>query len=1064
MAVISFGSAGGGATAPADLRVTRLRCEYLVDPVGLDVTGPRLSWALESAARGQMQTAYQVLVAGSEADLGADRGGLWDSGKVDGDRSVHVVYGGAALRSGQRCYWKVRAWDKEGRPSAYSKPAVWEMGLIRPSDWQARWISLPPAPVPRAATLDGCSWVWFPEGNPAVSAPQGTRYFRKSLVLPPDRKIASARLVLTADDSWVLFAGGKRVGGSRERGGSWNLVTEIDMAEYLAAGGNLLAISATNASVGPAGLIGKLSVTFDTGEPLTVRIDDTWKVSDREQAGWQKGDFDDSAWPAAKVIAGLGEGPWGQPRSVTPMSPSPFFRKAFRAEKPVRRARLYATALGVYEPHLNGRRVGDAVLAPGWTDYSKRVPYQTYDVTGLIRQGENVLGAVLGDGWYSGYVGFGNRRNQYGPHPRLIAQLHVEYADGSGEMVATDGGWKAVTGPIRQADLQMGESYDARAEMPGWDAPGFADAQWQAVTVEERGAVPLVAQNCEPVLVTEELKPRAITEPTPGVYIFDLGQNMVGWVRLKVRGAAGTEVRLRFAEMLNPDGTLYTTNLRGAKQADTYLLNGEGDEVWEPRFTFHGFRYVEVTGYPGKPTLDAITGRVAHSATPLAGRMETSSPLVNQLLQNIDWGQRGNFLSIPTDCPQRDERLGWTGDAQIFVRTSTYNRDVGAFFTKWLQDLEDAQSPAGAFPDVAPRQSYVGEGTAAWGDAGVICPWTIYERYGDTRILEQRYDSMCRWISYLQANSTALLRPETGSGDWLSIPADTPRDVLATAYFARSTQLLARTARVLGKGDDARKYEALWGEIKTAFNKAYVAPDGRVKGNTQTCYVLALHFDLLPQDKRAAAARYLAEDIEAKGGHLSTGFVGVGYLCPVLTETGYVDLAYRLLLNETFPSWGYSIKHGATTIWERWDGWTEEKGFQDPGMNSFNHYSLGSVGEWLYSTVAGIDTDPEQPGYKHSHIHPRPGGKLTHVKATYESIHGPIATDWGLENDRFTLNVTVPANTTATVHVRARGKDAVTEGDKPAETAEGVKFLRFEDGYAVYAVGSGSYAFRAAVR
>jgi alpha-L-rhamnosidase len=754
------------------------------------------------------------------------------------------------------------------------------------------------------------------------------------------------------------------------------------------------------------------------------------------------------------------------------MTPSPFFRKTFRLEKPVRRARLYATALGVYEPHLNGRRIGDAVLSPGWTDYNKRVAYQTYDVTDRLRQGDNTLGAILGDGWYSGYVGFGMRRNQYGPHPRLLAQLHIEYADGGSEIVATDGGWKAATGPIRHADPQMGESYDARAEMPGWDTPGFKDAGWQAVTVEERRAgaappagmdVPLVAQNCEPVQVTEELKSKAIREPAPGVYIFDLGQNMVGWVRLKVRGAAGAAVRLRFAEMLNPDSTLYTANLRGAKQTDTYILKGDGEEAWEPRFTFHGFRYVEVTGYPGKPALDALTGRVVHSATPLTGRMETSSPLVNQLLRNIDWGQRGNFLSIPTDCPQRDERLGWTGDAQIFIRTATYNRDVAAFFTKWLQDLEDAQSPAGAFPDVAPRQSYVGEGTAAWGDAGVICPWTIYHSYGDTRILERRYASMSKWVAYLQANSTDLLRPDKGYGDWLSIQADTPKDVLATAYFARSTQLLSKAARVLGKEDDARRYEALWEAIKAAFNKAYVAPDGRIKGDTQTCYVLALHFDLLPEDKRAVAARRLAADIEARGGHLSTGFVGVGYLCPVLTNMGYTDLAYRLLMNDTFPSWGYSIKHGATTIWERWDGWTEEKGFQDPDMNSFNHYSLGSVGEWLYSAVAGIDTDPEQPGYKGIRIHPRPGGGLTHVKAEYASIHGPIATDWKLEDRQFTLNVTIPANTTATVHVRAQSKDAVSEGGKPAQTAEGVTFLRWEDGYAVYAIGSGTYAFRASV-
>ncbi len=541
---------------------------------------------------------------------------------------------------------------------------------------------------------------------------------------------------------------------------------------------------------------------------------------------------------------------------------------------------------------------------------------------------------------------------------------------------------------------------------------------------------------------------------------------MVGWARLRVKGQAGTKVTLRFAEMLKPDGTLYTDNYRAARCTDEYILRGSRrGEVYEPHFTFRGFRYVAVSGYPGgrRPDTGAITGVVVHSDTPRIGTMETSHPLVNQLLANIDWGQRGNFLEVPTDCPQRDERLGWTGDAQVFIRTATYNRDVAAFFTKWMIDLEDAQSAAGAFPDVAPRVA-AGEGTAAWGDAGTICPWTLYEVYGDKRLLEKHYGAMQRWVRYLETNSRDLLRPAAGYGDWLSIAANTPKDVLATAYFARSVQLTARAAQVLNKNEDAQRYQDLWERIRVAFNRAYVAPDARIKGDTQTAYVIALHFDLLPEEKRASAARYLVADIEKRGGHLSTGFVGVSHLCPVLTRFGYADVAYRLLLKETFPSWGYSIRQGATTIWERWDGWTEAKGFQDPGMNSFNHYSLGSVGEWLYASVAGIDTDPAQPGFKRLIVRPQPGAGLSWCRASYDSLHGTIATAWQREGSRFALNVTVPPNTTATVFVRTDFADSVTEGGKAAGEAEGVRFLRYADGYAAYEVPSGNYRFASLLR
>lgn len=1040
-----------------------LRCEYRVDPPGIDVTNPRLSWILESGARSQVQTAYQILVARCEECIEQDEGDLWDSGKVSSGRNNQIVYEGKPLQSRMRCFWKVRVWDKDGQTSAWSEPAMWTVGLLEGDDWQAKWIGFdaePPAiykpePKPEPLDLEGGKWIWLDEGEPQKSAPIATRFFRRTFEIAPGAEVKRARLALLADNDAAIFVNGREAA----RVSGWQSVNVVDITAKLVSGKNSLAVAVTNKgdAPNPAGLAGKLLVEFESGNPLTVHIDRSWKVSATKQDDWEKLDFDEGNWSASKEIAGLGDAPWGRPsRKELVLPPPPYLRKTFFVEKPVKRAVVYASALGLYELHVNGKRVGDDYFTPGWTDYNERVYYQTYDVTDLITRSGNAIGVILADGWYAGYLGFGKKREHYGDKPRMSAQLEIEYTDGSRQAIVTDGSWKAAYGPLFEADFLMGETYDARKEASGWSTYLFNDSAWQVVAVTDKIDGKIQSYPGVTVKNILEIEPKTLTEPSKGAYVFDMGQNFAGWVRLKVKGKAGTKVVLRFAEMLNPDGTIYTTNLREARCIDTYILRGTGEEIWEPRFTFHGFRYVEITGYPGKPSRDVITGVVLHSDTPLAGSFECSNPMVNQLFSNIVWSQRGNFIEIPTDCPQRDERLGWTGDAQIFIRAATYNMDVAAFFTKWLVDLEDAQTAEGAFPDVAPHKVAMGSGVPAWGDAGVICPWTIYQVYGDKRVLEKHYDSMERWITYLGKNSKNLLRPAYGYGDWVSIASDTPKDVIATAYFAYSTQLVAKAAAVLGKNEDAKRYAELFQQIREAFNKAYVSEDARVKGETQTCYLLALYFDLLPAQKRPLAAEHLVEAIRKKNWHLSTGFVGLSYLLPTLTEVGRLDVAYRLLANETFPSWGYSIKNGATTIWERWDGWTEEHGFQTPEMNSFNHYSFGSVGRWLFDTVAGIDT--RGAGYKQIIIRPRAGG-ITHAKSSYESINGTIVSDWKLEGGRFRLNVTIPTNTTATVHVPARSAEDVTEGGRPAIDAAGVRLLHMDQGEAVFAVGSGRYQF-----
>ncbi len=1055
----------GNDKAQAAMTAAQLRCEYRTAPLGIDVLRPRLSWIVQSPRRAEGQTAYQILVAGSAETLRANRGDLWDSGRVASSQTAHVVYAGRAPGSGQECWWKVRTWDRDGKPSNYSAPSRWTMGLLRPTDWKARWIGLEKLPPSAANTngadaFKGLSWVWSQAGA-QNQAPAGTRHFRRTFQLPA-RPIKAARFLITADDQWTLWVNGQAAGKSDSQLDAWRRPATVDVAGALRDGQNTLAVAAQNSGPSPAGLAGKLTIEFQSGDPLVMPIDAAWKTLPDAPEGWQSAAFNDAAWPAATVVAQLGDAPWNWPgqNNTQYVPPATFLRRAFNINKPVRRATAYATALGLYEMRLNGARVGQDVFAPGWSDYRKRTYYQTYDVTPMLRRGANALGLIVGDGWAVGHVGNGGR-NRYGlTRPRVAAQIVLTFEDGTQQTLVTDSAWRASLGPIVEQDLLDGETYDARRETPRWDTANFNDARWQAVDVHGADSWPakIEAYPGVPVRRVMELRPRSVTQPTPGAYVFDLGQNMVGWARLAVAGARGTRIRLRFAEMLNPDGTIYTTNLRGARCIDTYVCKGGGRELWEPRFTFHGFRYVEVTGYPGVPPRDAVTGIVAHSDTPKTGTFVSSSALVNQLQSNIEWGQRGNFLEVPTDCPQRDERLGWMGDIQVFIRTAAHNMDVSAFITKWMIDVEDAQR-GGAFADVAPDVC-CGAGTPAWADAGVIVPHAMYQIYGDRRIIEKHYDAMARYIEFIRAaNPNFLWEKQRGSdyGDWLNMGADTPRDVIGTAYFAHSTALLAQMARAIGRNDDAQKYEALFANIRAAFNAAYVGADGRIKGDTQTCYLLALNMNLLNEEKRAFVIRHLVDEIAIRNCHLSTGFVGVSYLHPVLTRFGRDDVAYRLLLNDTFPSWGYSIRQGATTIWERWDGWTREKGFQDPGMNSFNHYALGSVGEWLYDTVAGIS--PAEAGYGRILIRPRIGGGLTSARGAYDSIRGRIVSDWKMQGGALQLNVTIPANTTATVHVPVRGARPVTESGQRADRAAGVTFLRMENGAAVYEVGSGTYRF-----
>lgn len=1059
--------------AMSSMQVQMLRCEYRFNPLGIDAPSPRLSWTVASDERGQKQSAYRILAADSADALKADRGNLWDSGKVASDETICIVYGGKPLKSFTACYWKVKVWDKDGAESGWSEPAMWQMGLLTPDIASAQWIGMAQRPEnlylgesANADILKECRWVWTAgEGDPTQGVPGGTRYFRTAFEVDTVPSIVQAKLYVAADNNAQVFVNGTALKGTI----GLSEVAVLEFKDAIRPGRNVFAIAVRNEGTrsNPAGLIGKAVLTFTDASKHVIPIDEKWKCFDQSVNGWENATFDDVSWKDAKAFADNGAKPWGQVKlsSLTLRAPV-YLRRAFTTAKPVRRATAVISAMGLCHVSVNGKPVSDDYFMPGWTDYAQRIYYGQYDVTEHIRRGENVIGGILADGWFSGYIGWGRKRDHYGRDTRLAAQLHLEFDDGTSDVIVSDNTWKTATGPILDADFLMGETYDARREQLGWDAPGYDDSAWAKVVVGS----PLNPQPQiqpypgSPVQVFREIAPVSIKEPTKDTYVFDIGTNLAGVVRLKVSGKAGDTVVLRFAERLNPDGTIYTTNLRGARATDTYICKGEGAEVWQPRFTFHGFQYVEVTGYPGVPGKDAVTAIELTTSAPVAGGFSCSEPMLNQLYQNICQTQRSNFIDIPTDCPQRDERLGWTGDAQVYVNTACYNNDVQAFFTKWLVDLADSQREDGQFPKVAPIKVGGPDGGPAWADAGVICPWTIYKMYDDRQLLERHYPGMKKFIAFCKNRSTEELLPPKDFhcyGDWLNIDDDTPKEVIYTSYFAYSTYLTARSAEVLGKTSEAAEYDALSGRIKAAFNKAYVAGDGKIKGDSQTAYVLALAHDLLEGERRNQAAEHLIRKIREKNWHLSTGFVGTKDLMLVLSKIGRNDVAYRLLHNDTFPSWGFSIKHGATSIWERWNGWTPEQGFGDPGMNSFAHYSFGAVGQWMFENIGGIHT--EGAGFKEIVLRPQPGGKLTWAKVSYDSIRGPIVSNWKKADGVFELDVQIPANTTATLVLPTSDADSVRESGKPLADASGIEIAGKDAETMTLKLGSGIYRFRTAL-
>jgi alpha-L-rhamnosidase len=1056
LALLAAGSVSAGIL-PVDLR-----CESKPSPLGLSEPNPQLSWRLVGTpptGRGDVQTAYQIQVAGSLRALTNNQGDLWDTGKVATNLAAQVAYGGAALTSHKVCYWRVRAWDKAGLPSLWSPPASWTMGLLNQNEWVAQWIGRDDAPAwETGSSLFSANWIWFAEGDPASSAPVGTRWFRKSFSIAGGASIARAVATMAADNMFTLYVNGQIALSERDPN-YWQHHAQADISPFLVPGINVLAVAVANTGndPNPAGLLGSLDVVYSNGQTNSLQTDGTWLAANQLYANWNQAGYNASGWSNAMVLGAYGMAPWNQ--FAKTYLAATHVRKDFTITQTPTRAVLYVTGQGLVEPRLNGNKVGDEYFLPGWTDYAMRLYYRAYDVTAMLRSGTNTLGAILGDGWYRGNCAF-NGQNYYGGKTRLRAQLHLFYGDGSTQVIASDGSWQAGFGPIRQADLQAGETYDARMELPGWDQPGFSSSAWTGATTGAEFTPLFQAHPAEPVRARETFAPVSIAQAQPGLYVLNFGQNIAGWARIQVTNQpAGRRIVLRFGEWLNPDGTVFRDNLRTALAMDTYICKGGGVETWEPRFTFHGFQYLEVQGLAQPPSSNTVTAVAARTDLEPAGAFHCSDTQINRIHSNMLWSVRDNYLEVPTDCPQRDERAGWCDGIEI-MGTGLFHVNGESFFSKWSQDIADskARSTQSDYGHQAPLVSDDGF-AAGWQDAVVFVPYYLYQTYSDLRPAERCYGDMVRHLNYYASLSSGYIGPDNGYGDWVAADNSTPRRLISTAFYARCAAMVAELAQALGKTGDAATYRQLYTNLCGAFQANFVSADGTVGTDSQGGYALALEFDLLTPAQRELAQGKLAAAVAAQNGNPSTGMVTTHLLLPALSRAGRADLVYQMLAKKDYPSWGFGIERGATTILELWNSLNADGSANTivDSMNSLNHANFGGCAEWFYRGILGINA--LAPGYGKILISPRPGVGLTAAEGYYDCKHGRISNAWTFTNGTFTLAVTIPPNTSAQIEVPTTNSSAITEGGAPASSAPGVSYLGTSNNAAVYSVGSGAYLF-----
>jgi alpha-L-rhamnosidase len=1084
---VFFAAATWSATAQAG--PIALQVDNLDNPLGIDDPAPLFSWQLRDPAPGARQTAYQIQVASTAAG-NAD---IWDSGRIASPRSLNVRYQGPPLTASKRYFWRILLWDASGKPYPQTATAWWETGLMTQNSWRAAWIGYE-TPEESAVRDANAVWIVNPDASALAKERSSQQRFAYRASVSLDGPVHSATLYATCQDTASAWVNGSQVLEADPlppyKQMPWKKYVRADVTRQLTGGSNSVAVECLRYVVNPNGMASDnapplnatLFVEYENGRSATLASGIAWKTAIHAPDGWREKNFDDSSWKGAELW-----GPTPEPNQ-TPLS-HPWIpdsvkslRHVFDISRGVKSARLYATALGAYELFLNGKRVSQDMLAPGWTDYREHVKYQTYDVTQMLASGKNAIAALLASGWYATPLEWIQQPNNYGDTPpALRAQLRIEYNDGQVDWVNTSPDWQASTSAILHTEIYDGETQDARQTQPGWDTPAFDAKNWQPAAAIMPKEIRIEAQDYPSIRVERTVAAHSVSQPKPGTWVFDFGQNLAGAERVRLQGPAGTDVQIRFAEILNSDGSLYTDNLRTAKATDHFILAGKGVEEFTPQFTFHGFRYAEITGLPTAPSKESILALIVHTDAPFDVQLKTGSSMIDKLWSNILWGQRSNFVGVPTDCPQRDERLGWMADAQVFWRTASYDMDIASFSRKFAGDMRGTQAGTPFYGIYAPGTVKSGSGSGAgWSDAGVIIPWTSWLQTGDTSVIEQNWEAMSNYLAAIEAkNSDGLWKVDSGIpfGDWLSPEGRTDQLLVATAYWAYDVTLMREMAHATGRSDAEQKYAALFETIRAAFQKRFLHDDGFITGadnspspfgqinnpnakshggDTQTGYVLALHMNLLPEAQRAAAAQKLVDKIEANHGSLGTGFLGTPYLLEELTRSGHVDLAYKLLLNTQYPSWGYLVEHGATTMWERWNG---DQMKSDPSMNSYNHYAYGAVADWIYRYAAGVDATPLDAGFHTVVLHPVFSAQLGSMAFDYASSYGPIHSDWTVAGKNVTWHVRIPANTKGWL-AAASAKwtlDGTTLDKSPMAKAAS---LDGEDGFALPA---GDYTIQASV-
>ena len=1116
--------------------ITKLLTEYQETPMGIDVSQPRFSWKMDNERYGASQSAYRIMIATTLADLQSGEY-IYDSRKIMSSASVGIEYAGRSLMASTRYYWQVDVWDEKG--SQFSSAPTWfETGLYGTSWNNAQWIGSQNhtlSPYRSRFTIDF-----------DVQIVRGSNNAEFIFGVKDEKNYVSLGLNISSSAKLIL---------SHTNNGKTTIDNEIDISSIIPENSKYDKHHISVNAMGPRNYSLSLEINgkpiinpapprnnfMFMGNPATanrmffVNTSETpndYNVHCRiysigfnqpkgQNVGFSNIKISEDAWKEVLYVDSrthniAGDGIpvfWAPGGDIS----APMMRKSFNISKPVKSARLYATARGIYEFYINDKEVGVDYFNPGWTDYRYRIMYNTFDVTNMLSQGANGIGTIVGTGWYSDHMGFNAAwQDQYGVKQSIMAMLKVDYSDGTSEVIVTDGSWKCYDhGPYESTSLFNGEDYNALKEVQEWTKGDFNDSEWAQVkiidapsaTVEIQGYVGLPIRN------NVTLSAKSVTEPVKGTYVYDFGQNHAGVPKISnLKGKAGQKITLHFAEMLYPEiipetpvapytvemykenkGQMYIENYRSALSTDNYIMKGDPNgETYEPKFTFHGYRYMSISGLDAPLPLEDVKALVLESIGEQNSSYETSNPYINRLFENVAWGERSNFLSVPTDCPQRDERMGWTGDAQVFTRTASYNMNVDPFFTRWMYTIRDNQGRNGSYGGYYPELGVPPVGATrdagmisiGWAEAGIIVPWEMYQQYGDIRILEQHYESMLRYMDFIQRRATDFLQPSGGTGDWLA-PASTNSMITNTAYTAYDAIMMEQVATLLDKPHDAKRFRQLYEDIKESFNRnlvnaegltivpesagvmsgfaigmappppAKVGPDGNIIVNTQTSYVVPLQFDLFNEKNKPLAIKHLLETIEEANYTLTTGFVGTPYICLVLSNNGYNKEAYKLIEQTENPSWLYPVLQGATSFWERWDSYSIKSGFGPVSMNSFNHYAYGAIGEWMISHSLGIQRDESAPGYKHFILQPKVEGVMEYAKGGFESIYGYIKSEWKKNESGYAYKVTVPANTTATLNLDVNNIKNVTV----KKGTEGIRSSVIKNGKTVYELASGSYEF-----